>query len=163
MSHPRQADLAALIRALVEAGVEFVVVGGAAAVLHGAPTTTQDLDIVHRRTPENVARLMGLLGELDAIIRDPAGRVLRPGEDELMGRGQLNLSTSLGPLDPLCTLHDGRGYDELIEHTEAVTDDTLTFRIIDLESLIDIKASAGRAKDRIVLPILLALLQDRDS
>ena len=38
--HPREADLDALIQALVDAGVEFIVVGGAAAVLHGAPTGT---------------------------------------------------------------------------------------------------------------------------
>lgn len=54
MSHPEHADLARLIQALGDGGVEFIVVGGAAAVLHGAPITTRDLDIVHRRTPENV-------------------------------------------------------------------------------------------------------------
>jgi len=50
MPHPPRADLAALVQALVGASVEFVVVGGAAAVLCGAPVTTLDLDIVHRRT-----------------------------------------------------------------------------------------------------------------
>lgn len=43
-----------MLRGLREAGVEFVVVGGEAAVLQGAMIFTQDLDIVHRRTPENV-------------------------------------------------------------------------------------------------------------
>jgi hypothetical protein len=47
--HPPTADLEALIRALVDAGIAFVVVGGAAAVIHGAPVTTQDLDIVPRQ------------------------------------------------------------------------------------------------------------------
>jgi hypothetical protein len=61
VSHPKEADLEALIEALVNAQIEFIVVGGAAAVLHGAPTTTQDLDIVHHRTPENIARLATLL------------------------------------------------------------------------------------------------------
>ena len=46
MSKPKQADLAALIEILTSSGVEFIVIGGAAAVLHGAPTTTFDLDIV---------------------------------------------------------------------------------------------------------------------
>jgi hypothetical protein len=75
MSHPSQADLDALIQALLAANIEFIVVGGAAAVLHGAPITTQDLDIVHRRTAENVQRLSQLLAELDARFR---GRDLRP-------------------------------------------------------------------------------------
>ncbi len=47
-----------LILALVAEGVEFVVIGGMAGVLHGAPIATKDLDIVHRRTPENVGRLL---------------------------------------------------------------------------------------------------------
>ncbi len=42
MSRPKQADLAALIESLTSAGVEFIVVGGAAAVLHGAPTSTKN-------------------------------------------------------------------------------------------------------------------------
>jgi hypothetical protein len=53
VAHPAQADLDALIQALLAANIEFIVVGGAAAVLHGAPITTQDLDIVRRRTAEN--------------------------------------------------------------------------------------------------------------
>jgi hypothetical protein len=54
-SHPRSADLSALLAALYDSKVEFIVVGGVAAVLQGAPITTTDLDIVHSRTPENVA------------------------------------------------------------------------------------------------------------
>ena len=45
-ARPSEADLEGLLRALGRGGVDFVLVGGAAAVLHGAPTTTQDLDIV---------------------------------------------------------------------------------------------------------------------
>lgn len=67
--HPREADLNALLQALVDADVEFIVVGGVAAVLHGVPTATQDLDIVHRRTRENVDRLFVLLERLDAYFR----------------------------------------------------------------------------------------------
>jgi len=154
MSHPKTADLDALIQALLAAGIDFIVVGGAAAVLHGAPVTTQDLDIVHRRTPENVRRFIQLLGELDATFR---GRDLRPTEEMLAGNGQLNLSTRLGPLDPLCQLHDGRGYEDLLPHTQVLTDGAVQIRALDLDTLIGVKASTGRARDKLVLPILLAL------
>lgn len=154
MPHPSTADLDALIQALLGAGVEFIVVGGAAAVLHGAPVTTQDLDIVHRRTADNVQRLVDLLIDLDATFR---GRDLRPTVDLLSGRGQLNLSTKLGPLDPLCELHDGRGYDELLPHSQVLTDGSSQIRALDLDTLISVKASTGRARDKLVLPILLAL------
>jgi hypothetical protein len=57
------------------------------------------------------------------------------------------MTTSLGRLDALGSIHDGRGYEEL--------------RVIDLETLIEIKASTGRAKDRLVVPILLELARIR--
>ncbi|HET6417316.1 MAG TPA: hypothetical protein VFG22_13555 [Polyangiales bacterium] len=83
MPSPGYADVGELLRRLVDAGVEFIVVGGAAAVLHGAPITTEDLDIVHRRSPENVSRLKTLLDELDARVRELANRRLRPQESAL--------------------------------------------------------------------------------
>jgi hypothetical protein len=45
-----------ILASLHAADIEFIVVGGTAAVMLGAPVVTQDLDIVHRRTPENVSR-----------------------------------------------------------------------------------------------------------
>lgn len=154
-------DLAALLGELVRGGVDFVVVGGVAAVLHGAPITTRDLDIVPDRSPANVRRLAHVLTGLDAVIRDPAGRRLRPTEELLSGPGPLLLATRLGPLDCLGTLHDDRGYAELVEHTVRLEDGAIEVRVLDLQTLIEIKAAAGRPKDRIVVPILLALLDER--
>ncbi len=71
------------------------------------------------------------------------------------------LSTSLGPLDVLGSLHDGRGYAELVARTIELNDGAIAVRIVDLPTLIEIKTSAGRAKDRLVVPILLALRKPR--
>ncbi len=155
--HPREADLEALLTALADAQIEFIVVGGVAAVLHGAPTTTQDLDIVHRRSPENVARLAALLARLDAEIREPGHRHLRPNAQQLASVGQLNLSTLLGPLDPLGVLHDGRGYDELLGHTIVMHDGNRRLVVLDLETLIEIKSTTGRPKDQLIVPVLMAI------
>jgi hypothetical protein len=145
---------------LAAAGVEFIVVGGAAAVLHGAPVTTEDLDIVHRRTPKNVSRLKKLLHELDAHVRELANRRLVPQESALLGEGHVLLSTRLGPLDCLGTLIDGRGFEELLSHSESLEDEGAEFRVVDLSTLIDIKTKTGRAKDRLMLPILIALAEE---
>jgi hypothetical protein len=162
MSHPREADLSALIGALVKARIEFIVVGGAAAVIQGAPITTVDLDIVHRRTQENVDRLAALLGQLDAYHRyDLAHRRLEPIRSELLGTGQINLSTTLGPLDPFCELGPGQGYEELLADTETVSDGDVEIRVLSLEKLIEVKAATGRDKDRLVLPVLVATLRER--
>lgn len=163
MPHPKAADLPALLDRLCDAGIEFIIVGGAAAVIHGAPITTTDLDIVHRRTPENVARLLDVLLSLDATMRyDFADRQLRPTATMLAGTGQINLSTALGPIDPLCELEPGQGYDELLAHTETITDEGRIVRVLDLATLIVVKTKAGRPKDRLALPILIATLQERD-
>lgn len=158
MRHPATADLEALLRELVVAGVEFIVVGGAAAVIHGAPITTQDLDVVPRQRPEDLDCLLDVLTRLDARFRP-----VRPGRDlavtgeHLAGHGQLNLITQYGPLDILLRLHDARGYDELLPHSIEVQDAGLRIRVIDLETLIEIKRSTGRARDALVVPLLLAI------
>lgn len=161
MPYPTRADLGGLLRALMQAKLEFVVVGGTAAVLHGAPTSTYDLDIVHRRTEENVDRFLAVLGALDAIVREPTARRLRPTKIILMGPGQLLMSTNLGPLDALGTLHDGRGFDELIGLTVQIGEGDASMNVIDLDTLIEVKLAAGRTKDKLVVPILLALKKVR--
>jgi len=52
----------------VSAKVKFVVIGGVSVVLHGAPTTTQDLDIVHEQSEENIERLFGMLEQHNALV-----------------------------------------------------------------------------------------------
>jgi hypothetical protein len=162
VAHPREADIVALLEALNRSGVEYLVVGGAAAVLHGAGVTTYDLDIVPRRTDENADRLLSTLETLDVHIIEPMNRGLKPRASDFLGRGQMNLSTSVGPIDVLCVLHDGRGFDELEEHTIVLKGD-LPVRLLDLPTLIEVKSSIGRAKDRLTVPLLLALLERQDS
>lgn len=156
------ADLEGLIEALRAGGVEFVVVGGVAAVLHGAPVTTQDLDIVLKVNEENVAKLVSVLASLDATVRDPAGRRLVPTSALFAAKGQALLSTKLGPLDVLGALHDGRGFEELEAQAVVFDQGERAFRVVDLDTLIEIKRSTGRAKDRLMLPILIALQSRRD-
>lgn len=155
------AELSELLELLLDASVEFILVGGGAAVIHGAPVTTQDIDIVHSREPANVDRLLQVLLRLDARLVDPAGRDLEPEPMALSGPGQSLIRTRLGRVDALGALHDGRGYEDLLAAAETVDFDGRSLRIIDLQTLIEIKSSTGRAKDRLVVPILLALARQR--
>ena len=151
-----------LLSARIDGNVEFIVVGGAAAVLSGVPVVTKDLDIVHRRSPENVARLLTVLSKLDAHFRpDFSQRKLRPRESDLTGHGHLNLNTTFGPLDVLCEVSGARGFDELLPHTAEVSDFDMKLRVLDLPMLIKVKAEANRPKDRLTLPILMATLEER--
>jgi hypothetical protein len=156
--HPPTADLGALLRELVAADVEFIVVGGAATVMHGAPVTTRDLDIVPAQHARNLERLLSILDRLDTRFRPVRpDRDIAPTAQHVSGTGQLNLITRLGPLDILLRLHDARGYDDLLPHTTALEAEGLAIRVLDLPTLIEIKRSTGRAHDALVVPLLLAL------
>jgi predicted nucleotidyltransferase len=157
-----ESELGELLGTLLDGGVELILVGGAAAVIHGAPITTQDVDIVHRRSDDNVDRLYTVLEALHARVADPAGRDLKPSRLALCGAGQHHLRTRLGRLDILGALHDGRGYEELIGAADTIDFDGRSLRVVDLRTLIEIKATTGRARDRLVVPILLELLRRRD-
>jgi len=153
-------DLSVILRALVEGEVEFILVGGMAAVLHGAPVTTLDLDIVHSRTEDNISRLTTVLTSLDARYRgQPKGRVLRPEASALAGKGHHNLATTHGPLDLLCELDEGVGYNELLPDSERFEDGESSIRVISLARLVELKTATMRPKDRVMLPILLMLLE----
>ena len=159
---PQVENLGAILDGLADAGVEFIVVGGAAAVMQGAPVTTLDVDVVHQRSPENIARLLGWLSIHDAYHRfDLANRRLAPTEAQLSGTGHVNLQTDLGKLDLLCELAPGEGYEQVLADAVWMTHGTRQVRVLGLERLIQVKAAAGRPKDRIVVPILIATLEER--
>ena len=141
-------------------GVDFIVVGGVAAVLGGAPISTFDLDIVHARDPDNLVRLVAALGDLDARYRDPAGRVLRADAAGLAGNGHHLLMTRCGPVDVLGRIGDGQGYQELVNESVTRPLGGLSIRVLGLAALIRTKAQAGRDKDRAVLAILRRTLDE---
>jgi len=58
-----------ILKVLTRHRVDFIIVGGVSAVLHGAPVTTFDLDVVHSRDQKNLARLLAALQELEAVYR----------------------------------------------------------------------------------------------
>lgn len=100
--------------ALEESGVQYVLVGGVAAVLHGVPVNTFDVDVVHARDAENLRRLVIALRGLDACCRQHLPRRIEPLERDLLLPGHRLLMTRSGPLDVLGEIVGGRGYRELV-------------------------------------------------
>jgi hypothetical protein len=154
-------DYLALIRTLVEHGVDFIIVGGVSAVLHGAPVTTFDLDMVHSRTPDNIIRLLSALQDLDAYYRGRGDQRLRPTPARLASPGHQLLMTRLGPLDRLGTIGAGHDYEGLLTHTLELQVSGMPVRILDLETLIRTKVELDRDKDRAVIPILRRTLEEK--
>ncbi|MHC1726754.1 MAG: hypothetical protein AB9866_12215 [Syntrophobacteraceae bacterium] len=77
--------------------MDFIIVGGVSAVIHGAPVTTFDLDVVHSRTSENIARILAALKDLDAFYRGRGDQRLRPTAAHLASPGH---QLSLRPRQP---------------------------------------------------------------
>jgi predicted nucleotidyltransferase len=158
MSSTRFAELLAL---LARHGVEYIVVGGVAAVAHGAPITTQDLDIVQRRTPENVSRLLAALAEIDAVYANDQRR-LRPDESHLLGPGHQLLDTRLGRLDVLGSLGPDVDFDKIAIDALEIDIAGVKTKIISLDQLISVKSQLARPKDQLMLLQLRALKTEKD-
>jgi len=154
------ARVADILRLLCEERVEFIVVGMTAGVLQGAPLTTLDLDIVHRRDPENVERLLTVLESIDATYRH-GSRGLRPKQSHLLGAGHQLLKTALGDLDCLGSIGDETPYEELLHDTiEMELAGGHRLLVISLAALIRSKEQAARPKDLAALPVLRATLDE---
>jgi hypothetical protein len=138
---------------LADAGVEAIVVGMAAAVIQGAPTMTWDLDIVHRRSPENVQRLLSVLLAIDAVARGDARR-LRPGASHLLGPGHVLLETRFGDFDCLGAIDGERSYEDLLPTSLELDFDGRPLRVLELSELLGIKRRAGRPKDLAGIPYI---------
>jgi hypothetical protein len=148
-------SLTDLVDLLAKSGVELVLVGGLAAAAQGAPIATFDVDIVHRRTAENVVRLLAVLATIDARYRGrPGGEVLRPTAPILLGPGHSLLMTALGPLDVLGAIEGGRDYDALLPRSTTIEIRGHAVQVLELELLVELKRQSTHPKDLARLPIL---------
>jgi hypothetical protein len=140
----------------------FVVVGGIAAVLRGAPINTWDLDVVHSTAADNVPRVLAALDELDAHYRLQPERHLRPMASHMESPGPQLLMTSLGALDVLGGIGPGWTYDDLVPHSDQIdVGDGLEVRVLALAMVIRSKEAAGGEKDLAVHPVLRQTLREQ--
>jgi hypothetical protein len=146
-------DLSALLKKLSEAGIEFILVGGLAAVVQGAPITTFDLDIVHRQSDENVKRLTKFLKTVDAYQRRLDDKIVAPLAMDLRGTGHLPLTTCYGPLDILSVIEKGLGYEELIPSTVEIEFKGHQIHVLKLETMIKLKHESNDPNEQYRLKV----------
>lgn len=151
--NPPPLDLGALITSLSQAGVEYIVVGGLAAVAQGAPVTTFDLDIVHRQTTDNIRKLHALLNSIGARLRRPVEKVLEPTVEDLGAKGHLLLKTRLGPLDVLAFIEKGWGFEELSPRSTEIDFHGCKVKVLNLETILELKRETTDPRDRQRLPL----------
>jgi hypothetical protein len=143
-----------VLEGLIEAGVEFILVGGLAAVVQGAPVTMMDVGVVHNQSSENIAKLLAFLKSIDAFHRRPDDQMIRLKEGDISGMGHALFTTRLGPLDVLAVIEEGRAYKDILEHTVEIEFRSHTIRVLDLKTLVELKRTSKDLKDRQRLPVL---------
>ena len=147
--------LTTLLVELAASGVDFVLVGGLAAVAQGAPVTTFDVDIVHARAPENIDRLVAFLTRVNARYRGrPGGSPVPPSRSALEGLGHSLFMTDLGPLDVLGAIEGGRSFDDLLPDSVTLDLEGHRVRVLSLAAIVRIKRSSTHPKDQQALPVL---------
>jgi hypothetical protein len=145
-----------IIELLERHGVEYVVVGGVAAVLQGAPVTTFDFDALFKVDAQNIERLAAVLVELDARYRERPD--LRPTRNDLAAGQHLLLLTNCGPFDLLGIIGSGKRYEQVIDSATDVSIDDISVKVLSVEALIEDKKSLNRYKDQAAIRMLEALV-----
>lgn len=164
-------DIGRILETLDRHGVEYLIVGGIAATIHGATRQTTDFDCMPARDTSNLQRLAGALTELDARLRvggmtDEESKALGVVIDDVMlGRAQQTTwRTDAGDLDVLTQVahrEGGQSYDDLIDRAVSLRLDDYELRLINLDDLIASKEAADRDKDHEALPELRRLRDER--
>lgn len=156
-------DYGELISRLVDYHVEFVIVGGVAARVHGSSRLTDDLDVVYNRHPANVARLVDCLAPLSPYLRGaPPGLPFHWQTETLLKGLNFTLTTSLGPLDVLGEITLGGKYEDLLPHAEPIELFGKQCMCLGIRRLIEVKGAAGRPKDFEAIAELLAILEEHE-
>jgi hypothetical protein len=138
----------ALLEALSRHAVDFVVIGGVAAITHGASRLTQDLDITFSTDDENLRALGATLLELKARLRGVDEEVpFIPDERTFRRTTILTLDTTEGALDLLSQPPGAPPYEQLRRDATRVTVDSISFLIASIDHLVAMKLEVGRPRD----------------
>ncbi len=141
-------DFRHLLGLLIGGEVEFIVIGGVAATVHGSARLTNDLDVVYRRTDENIERLVLALAPHEPYLRGaPPGLPFRWDFQTVKKGLNFTLITRGGAIDLLGEVTGGGSYEQLLPFIVKKEFWGHTFQCLNLEKLIVVKRAAGRPKD----------------
>ncbi|VGO22741.1 DUF6036 family nucleotidyltransferase [Pontiella sulfatireligans] len=141
-------DLSDIIERLVESEVDFVLVGGLAAVTHGSSMTTQDIDICCDFSSKNLLRIQAALAGLHPVHRMTTHQVpLELTETNSQALKNLYLDTDWGQLDCLGEILGLGSFEEVKQRSETIVLDGMECLILRIDALITAKEAMSRPKD----------------
>lgn len=155
-----------ILEVLERHDVAYVVVGGFAALLHGARRPTVDIDVVPDTSRDNLRRLAAALTELGVRVRTDAvegGLPFSVSAESMTGVLMLNLLTEHGDLDLTFRPAGTEGFGDLSRDSVAMDVGGVRVLVASLEDVVRSKEAANRLKDAVALPELYRLLERRPS
>jgi hypothetical protein len=154
------ANFEAILERLAKNEVDFIVIGGLAAALHGSAYVTKDIDVCYSRSQSGIENLCRALADLHPTLRGaPEGLPFRFDPATVKAGLNFTLSTDLGPLNVLGEVTPFGDFEKLKPHAVAMSLGGHSVLVLSLPALIRSKRSAGRPKDMLVVPELEALLE----
>ena len=141
-------DFAALIGRLSDADIEFILIGGVAATVHGSVRLTRDVDVVYARNPANIQKLCDALRVVHPCLRGaPKDLPFHLDPPTLAAGLNFTLTTDEGDLDLLGEMAGGGTYEQLLPHSVRVELFGRSCQCLSLDQLIAAKRAAGRPRD----------------
>jgi hypothetical protein len=147
-----------LLARLLQAEVEFVLVGGLAAAIHGSSLNTRDVDICIRLSAENLMRIQSAVADLHPVHRTRPDIPLSLTPEDCSRFKNLYLKTDLGIIDCLGEVRAVGDYEEALRHSIVLKLPIGQCRILDIETLIKAKEAMARPHDLIAVQHLKAVL-----
>jgi predicted nucleotidyltransferase len=157
-------ELNQLLQRLAEAKIDFVIVGGFAAMLHGSSLLTRDLDVCAILTSENLEKLRDVFRELHPVHRMTSPRIsFLDNPDPGIPLNNLYLQTDLGPLDLLSKITGVGDFKRVRTASIQVELFGQTVNVMAIEDLIQAKQAIGREKDWLAVKELRAIVEKKPS
>lgn len=146
-----------LLERLIKADVEFVLVGGLAASIHGSSLNTRDVDVCCRFTEANLMRIQSAFADLHPVHRMRPDMPLALTPEQCAHLKNLYIKTDLGVVDCLGDVMAVGDFDEVRQHSVEIELPIGTIRILDIDTLIKSKEAMARPHDLIAVQHLKAL------
>ncbi len=141
-------DFAALIRRLSDAGIDFILIGGVAATVHGSVRLTRDVDVVYARDSNNIRKICEALEKIHPYLRGASkGLPFRLDPPTVTAGLNFTLTTDEGDLDLLGEMTGGGTYEQLLPRAVRIEIYGRTCYCLSVDQLIAAKRAAGRPRD----------------
>lgn len=152
-----------ILQRLLENDIDFVLVGGLAATLYGASTVTYDIDVCFDFSNQNIQKILEVLQDLHPRVRaqEKWMALHELPLKQLAETKNLYLQTDCGGLDLLGSLIEIGDYQQVKQRSREIDVFGKPCRILEIETLIQIKENIGRPKDHQVALELKAILEKR--